>query len=425
MPSGTLIADRGVDGDLLGQSTPTRRREHAVADGERVDTVTDRAHGAGHLRARGERQRRLELVHVLDHQDIREVHRAGLDVDDDLAGFRLRILDLLEHQGLGGTERFAQDRSHGHGDRTRRPAQSLPGAPCVPFADAPGGKHATRTGPDPRFHRLLHRRVLVGLEHGDELDARRARRARASSASSSSSSASGGDAAGSATIKVATDAKFGQILVDSQGRTVYIFDKDMGTTSACTAGCATVWPAVVAAGTPEGGTGVTSSMLGTAQGQVAGQVTYNGHLLYRFAGDTKAGDVNGAAIPNWHPITPAGTAATLIPQVDRRAARARLGDRLQPAHDRTGCARGTRRPRRDHHPQPSRQAQRLQRRSAVPAVRRVGSRRRRPRHPRRDPHRRRRQLLGRRRPRSSGRRHDRPASPRRTSSRSASVPTSR
>jgi hypothetical protein len=51
-------------------------------------------------------------------------------------------------------------------------------------------------------------------------------------------------------------------------------------------------------------------MLGTAQGQVAGQVTYNGHLLYRFSGDTKAGDVNGAAIPSWHPVTPAGAAAT-------------------------------------------------------------------------------------------------------------------
>jgi len=109
---------------------------------------------------------------------------------------------------------------------------------------------------------------------------------------------------------VATDPKFGQILVASDGRTVYIFDKDMGTTSACTGGCASAWPAVVAAGTPEGGTGVTSSMLGTAQGQAPGQVTHNGHLLYKFSGDTKAGDVNGAAIPNWHPITPAGTAAS-------------------------------------------------------------------------------------------------------------------
>jgi predicted lipoprotein with Yx(FWY)xxD motif len=132
-----------------------------------------------------------------------------------------------------------------------------------------------------------------------------------SRSTSSTSSSSASAAAANATIKVATDAKYGQILVDSQGRTVYIFDKDMGTTSACTASaCVAAWPAVVAAGTPAGGTGVTGSMLGTAQGQVAGQVTYNGHLLYRFAADTAPGDVRGVAVSGWHPVTPAGTAAT-------------------------------------------------------------------------------------------------------------------
>jgi len=120
-----------------------------------------------------------------------------------------------------------------------------------------------------------------------------------------------GAAAANATIDVAMNAKYGQILVDSQGRTVYIFDKDMGTTSACTSSvCTAAWPAVVATGAPQGGTGVTGAMLGTAQGQVAGQVTYNGHLLYRFAADTKAGDTMGTAIPGWHPVTPAGTAAS-------------------------------------------------------------------------------------------------------------------
>lgn len=118
-------------------------------------------------------------------------------------------------------------------------------------------------------------------------------------------------AAANATVDVTMNAKYGQILVDSQGRTVYIFDKDMGTTSACTSAvCTAAWPAVVATGTPQGGTGVTSTMLGTAKGQVAGQVTYNGHLLYRFAADKSAGDVMGAAIPGWHPVTPAGTAAS-------------------------------------------------------------------------------------------------------------------
>jgi predicted lipoprotein with Yx(FWY)xxD motif len=132
----------------------------------------------------------------------------------------------------------------------------------------------------------------------------------ATTTSSASSPSTTGAAAANATVSVATDAKFGQILVDSQGRTVYIFDKDTGTTSACTGGCASVWPAVTATGTPQGGSGVDASKLASAMGQVAGQVTYNGHLLYRYVGDSKAGDVNGAAIPGWHPVTASGAAAS-------------------------------------------------------------------------------------------------------------------
>ena len=132
-----------------------------------------------------------------------------------------------------------------------------------------------------------------------------------SSAAATTTSSASGAAGANATVNVAMNAKYGQILVDSQGRTVYIFDKDMGTTSACTSQvCTAAWPAVVATGAPQGGSGVTSTMLGTAQGQVAGQVTYNGHLLYRFAADKASGDAMGAVIPGWHPVTPAGTAAS-------------------------------------------------------------------------------------------------------------------
>jgi predicted lipoprotein with Yx(FWY)xxD motif len=83
---------------------------------------------------------------------------------------------------------------------------------------------------------------------------------------------------------------------------------DDGTTSACTGGCADAWPALTADGDPVGGDGVDASLLGTADGQVPGQVTYDGHLLYTFSGDSAPGDVNGLGIPEWYPVNAQGEA---------------------------------------------------------------------------------------------------------------------
>jgi predicted lipoprotein with Yx(FWY)xxD motif len=108
-----------------------------------------------------------------------------------------------------------------------------------------------------------------------------------------------------AAVGVAQNPTQGAILVDGAGRTVYLFEKDNGTTSACTGSCAQVWPAFTAA-TPAAGSGVDAAKLGTADGQVPGQVTYNGHLLYHYSGDTAPGDVHGVGIPNWYPVSPSG-----------------------------------------------------------------------------------------------------------------------
>ena len=97
-------------------------------------------------------------------------------------------------------------------------------------------------------------------------------------------------------------------LVGSNGHAVYLFEKDKGTTSACTGGCAAIWPGLTAAGSPTGGTGVDAGKLSTANGQVANQVTYNGHLLYYFSNDTKVGDTNGTSIPDWYLVGADGKA---------------------------------------------------------------------------------------------------------------------
>src|SRR3954468_4288631 len=49
-------------------------------------------------------------------------------------------------------------------------------------------------------------------------------------------------------VSVATDAKHGRVLVGANGHTLYLFEKDSGTTSACTGGCAAVWPGLTATG---------------------------------------------------------------------------------------------------------------------------------------------------------------------------------
>jgi len=112
-------------------------------------------------------------------------------------------------------------------------------------------------------------------------------------------------AASDMTIALMTSDTLGDVLIGANGMTVYLFEKDNGLESACTGGCADNWPPVMSESTPAAGDGVDASKLGVSNGQV----TYNGHLLYYFAGDLVAGDMNGVGIPEWYPVTPAGDAA--------------------------------------------------------------------------------------------------------------------
>ncbi|HZQ77816.1 MAG TPA: hypothetical protein VFE55_10830 [Acidimicrobiia bacterium] len=109
-----------------------------------------------------------------------------------------------------------------------------------------------------------------------------------------------------AAVAVAQNPSQGSILVDSAGRTLYLFEKDQGSASACTGACAQIWPGYSAGSTPSAGTGVDGAKLATAAGQVPAQVTYNGHLLYTYSGDTAPGDVKGIGIPDWYPVSPSG-----------------------------------------------------------------------------------------------------------------------
>jgi predicted lipoprotein with Yx(FWY)xxD motif len=112
-------------------------------------------------------------------------------------------------------------------------------------------------------------------------------------------------AAGGTTVAVA-NSKLGDILVDGEGRTLYAFTKDQGDQSACGGQCADNWPALT--GTATAGTGVQASLLSASmQANGDSQVTYDGKLLYHFAGDAQPGDVNGQGVGNvWYALSPAG-----------------------------------------------------------------------------------------------------------------------
>jgi predicted lipoprotein with Yx(FWY)xxD motif len=103
----------------------------------------------------------------------------------------------------------------------------------------------------------------------------------------------------------------GTILVDSRGRTLYLFQKDRNGKSSCAGQCATFWPPLITSGKPIAAGGARASLIGmTKRSDGRMQVTYNHHPLYTFAKDTKKGQTNGEAFSafgaKWYVVSPAG-----------------------------------------------------------------------------------------------------------------------
>jgi predicted lipoprotein with Yx(FWY)xxD motif len=103
----------------------------------------------------------------------------------------------------------------------------------------------------------------------------------------------------------------GRILVDSRGRTLYLFEKDKAGKSACSGSCATAWPPLLTSGKPSAIAGVKPSLLGTtrrADGRL--QVTYNHQPLYTFVKDTTKGQAKGENVDafgaEWYAVSAAG-----------------------------------------------------------------------------------------------------------------------
>lgn len=115
-----------------------------------------------------------------------------------------------------------------------------------------------------------------------------------STPTTSATSSAGGASASSMTIVKTTSGPLGTYLADGAGRTLYLWVADGSGPSKCYGSCANVWPPLLASGTPEAGSGVDASKLGTVKrtdGKL--QVTYDKHPLYYFVQDKAAGDTTG------------------------------------------------------------------------------------------------------------------------------------
>ncbi|KOG34138.1 SCO0930 family lipoprotein [Streptomyces resistomycificus] len=115
-------------------------------------------------------------------------------------------------------------------------------------------------------------------------------------------------------LNVSTNAELGNVLTDSAGLTLYRFDQDTAEPpkTNCDGDCATAWPPVPA-DDAEAGAGVDEALLGeVTRADGSKQLTIGGWPAYRYAKDTKAGDVTGQGVGGkWYALAPSGKKAKL------------------------------------------------------------------------------------------------------------------
>jgi predicted lipoprotein with Yx(FWY)xxD motif len=126
------------------------------------------------------------------------------------------------------------------------------------------------------------------------------------------SAAASRDGASASALVKSRSTSLGIVLADAQGRTLYLFTRDKQGQSACPGQCAVYWPPYVTTGKPRTAGAAKAPLIGTtrrADGRL--QVTYNGHPLYRFKQDSKAGQTMGEKVEafggKWYVVSPKGS----------------------------------------------------------------------------------------------------------------------
>jgi predicted lipoprotein with Yx(FWY)xxD motif len=101
----------------------------------------------------------------------------------------------------------------------------------------------------------------------------------------------------------------GDIVVDAEGRTLYVFLADESTESTCYDECEDAWPPLTVDGEPVAGEGVDGELATSERTDGSTQVTLDGHPLYHFASDETADDMEGQGVGDvWYVVSPSGEA---------------------------------------------------------------------------------------------------------------------
>ncbi len=105
----------------------------------------------------------------------------------------------------------------------------------------------------------------------------------------------------------------GEVLVGANGHTLYLFEGDRVNHSNLSAAGRMAWPAFTVKNAPKAENGTQSGKIGTIAASSGGrQVTYEGHPLYYFVGDTKPGTTHGQDLNDfgarWYVVAPSGNA---------------------------------------------------------------------------------------------------------------------
>jgi predicted lipoprotein with Yx(FWY)xxD motif len=137
-----------------------------------------------------------------------------------------------------------------------------------------------------------------------------------STATGSAPAGTSASGATTATVIESHSGSAGSFLTNSSGRAVYLWAADSMNKSACSGACAGAWPPVTTKGQVTAADGAKAADLGTiTRSDGTRQVTYLGHPLYYFVGDSGPGQTNGQGSDDfgakWWLVAPAGTKITV------------------------------------------------------------------------------------------------------------------